>query len=209
MAITGRLYGLWLTGILNGDHSTDWDTDTLAATLHTASYTLNQDTHKYYSAAAWAASTAYTVGQRVRPTTRNGHVYECTTGGTSAATQPTWPTTEGTTVTDGTVVWTCRATGDIEFYEVTGTGYTAGGVALAGKTVTYTNATNVLKLDANDVQWAASTITARTAVVRKNTGAVGTSPVICSQQSDVDISSSGGNFDIVWHADGIVTITAS
>lgn len=36
-------------------------------------------------------------------------VYECTTAGTgSATTEPTWPTTAGSTVTDGTIVWTCR-----------------------------------------------------------------------------------------------------
>ena len=58
----------------------------------------------------WAASTAYTLGQVVVPTTgkENGAKYICTTAGTShATTEPTWPTTEGATVTDNTVVWTC------------------------------------------------------------------------------------------------------
>ena len=57
---------------------------------------------------AWAASTAYSLGAKVRPTTANGNVYECTTAGTSGTTEPTWPTAEGGTVTDNTVVWTCR-----------------------------------------------------------------------------------------------------
>ena len=57
---------------------------------------------------AWAASTAYTLGNYRRPTTANSLYYEVTTAGTSAASEPTWPTTIGTTVTDGTVVWTCR-----------------------------------------------------------------------------------------------------
>ena len=35
--------------------------------------------------------------------------------------------------------------------EVTGTNWAAGGVTLASCTLTYTGATNVLKLDANDV----------------------------------------------------------
>lgn len=34
----------------------------------------------------------------------NGHAYRCTTGGTTATTEPTWPTSA--TVTDGGVVWT-------------------------------------------------------------------------------------------------------
>jgi len=38
----------------------------------------------------------------------NDRVYECTTAGTTAATAPTYPTTIGDTVTDGTAVFTCR-----------------------------------------------------------------------------------------------------
>jgi hypothetical protein len=36
----------------------------------------------------------------------NGHLYICTTAGTCGNIQPTWPTTESGTVTDGTAVWT-------------------------------------------------------------------------------------------------------
>jgi len=53
----------------------------------------------------WAASTAYTVGQIVRPTTGNGFLYMCVVAGTSAASEPTWPTTRLSQVTDNTVVW--------------------------------------------------------------------------------------------------------
>lgn len=58
----------------------------------------------------WAASTAYSLGTVVVPTSgsENGFRYECTTAGTSGGTQPTWPTVEGQTVTDNTVTWTCR-----------------------------------------------------------------------------------------------------
>ena len=56
----------------------------------------------------WAASTAYALGAVVTPTTANNCVYECTTAGTSGTAEPTWPTTEGTTVTDNTAVWTCH-----------------------------------------------------------------------------------------------------
>ena len=55
----------------------------------------------------WDNSTVYTLGQCVEPTTPNGYRYRCTTAGTShASVEPTWPTTVGSTVTDGTVVWT-------------------------------------------------------------------------------------------------------
>jgi hypothetical protein len=57
-------------------------------------------------ASTWTASTSYTVGQVIVPATRNDHIYQCTTAGTSGSSAPTFPTTSGGTVTDGTVVWT-------------------------------------------------------------------------------------------------------
>lgn len=59
--------------------------------------------------AAWAASTQYVSGAMVFPlAARNGYWYSTTTGGTTAASEPTaWPTTIGATVTDGGVTWTC------------------------------------------------------------------------------------------------------
>jgi len=57
--------------------------------------------------ATWVASTAYVLGNFVKPVTLNGYHYKCTTAGTSAATEPTWPTVVGNTVVDGTVTWTC------------------------------------------------------------------------------------------------------
>ena len=55
---------------------------------------------------SWAASTAYALDDLVIPATSNGYTYKCTTAGTTAGSAPTWPTTIGGTVTDGTVVWT-------------------------------------------------------------------------------------------------------
>jgi len=58
---------------------------------------------------AWTATTVHALGVFRRPTVENSLYYEVTTAGTTNATQPTWPTTIGDTVTDGTIVWTCRA----------------------------------------------------------------------------------------------------
>ena len=57
---------------------------------------------------AWTASTAFSVGDVRRATTiqNSGLVFECTTAGTSASSEPSWPTDIGSTITDNTVVWT-------------------------------------------------------------------------------------------------------
>lgn len=56
----------------------------------------------------WAASTAYTTSSLVvQPTIPNARHYLCTVAGTSGATEPVWPTTENSTVVDGTVTWKC------------------------------------------------------------------------------------------------------
>jgi len=56
---------------------------------------------------AWQASTAYVVGNIVRATSvqATGLVFRCTVAGTSASTQPTWPTDIGSTIVDGGVTW--------------------------------------------------------------------------------------------------------
>ena len=61
------------------------------------------------TATARANSTAYTLYQVVEPATRNNYRYRCTVAGTSGSSPPTWPTTVGTTVTDGGVTWTCAS----------------------------------------------------------------------------------------------------
>lgn len=58
---------------------------------------------------SWAASTAYSLGDIVIPTTPNGFKYKVTTAGTSNSTEPTWPTSIGGSVVDNTVTWECLA----------------------------------------------------------------------------------------------------
>ena len=55
----------------------------------------------------WTATTAYALGDSVEPVTPNTRRYEATTAGTSDGSEPTFPTGGlGSTVADGTVVWT-------------------------------------------------------------------------------------------------------
>lgn len=54
----------------------------------------------------WQASHAYSADTMVETTTRNGYRYAATTAGTSGASEPSWTTTVGDTISDGTVEWT-------------------------------------------------------------------------------------------------------
>lgn len=94
--------------------------------------------------------------------------------------------------------------------EVSGTGYTAGGATLTGVTVTYEAATNKLTLDASDVSWPTSTITARHAIIYDATpGSDATRPLIAYVSSDTDISSTGATFQITWDSAGIASLSVS
>jgi lambda family phage minor tail protein L len=61
--------------------------------------------------AAWAASTAFSVGDIRRASTEqaSGLFFRCTTAGTSDSSEPSWPTDIGSTITDNTCVWTAIA----------------------------------------------------------------------------------------------------
>lgn len=60
----------------------------------------------YFMGSTWIKNTTYAEDANVIPITENGLVYQ-SAGGTSAATEPTWPLEIGETVSDGTVTWTC------------------------------------------------------------------------------------------------------
>lgn len=91
--------------------------------------------------------------------------------------------------------------------EVVGTGYSAGGMALASKTVTQDNTDNEGVFDAADTTWTTSTITARGAVLYKNRGgAASADEIICYIDFGADKSSSGGNFTLQWNAEGILNL---
>ena len=58
---------------------------------------------------AWRSGVEFALNAYVRPLRPNGFDYKATTGGRTAAAEPRWPTSAGTTVNDGSVVWTCQA----------------------------------------------------------------------------------------------------
>ena len=96
---------------------------------------------------------------------------------------------------------------DVSTAEVTGTGYTAGGATLASKTSA--GASAIASLDAADVSWTSSTITARYAVIYQSTGTAGTSKLIGYVDFGANVSTTAGTFQITWDATGIAVLNVT
>jgi hypothetical protein len=79
--------------------------------------------------------------------------------------------------------------------EVTGTGYTAGGVTTAC-TVTKDTANDKVTLQFAAVSWATSTITARALVIYKSTGTASTDNLVAYNDFGSDVSSTAGTFSV-------------
>lgn len=91
--------------------------------------------------------------------------------------------------------------------EVSGAGYTAGGVALVNKAVTMNTTSDKGVFDADDVTLSNATITARGAVLYKaRGGASSADELIAYLDFGADITSTAGNFNIAFDANGIITI---
>lgn len=95
--------------------------------------------------------------------------------------------------------------------EVSGTGYSAGGVTLSGKSVSYNTSTNTLTLDAStDPVFTTVTLTGiRYAVFYVDTGSSATSALICYMDFESDQSVTAANFTITLPASGILQSVVS
>jgi hypothetical protein len=87
-------------------------------------------------------------------------------------------------------------------YEVSGSGYVAGGATLASKIVTQDDTDDSAYWDAEDVTWANSTITARYAVLYDTTVS---DTIIGVVDFGEDKSTTGEDFLIQWDEDGILS----
>jgi hypothetical protein len=79
--------------------------------------------------------------------------------------------------------------------EVSGTGYTAGGVTSAC-TVTKDTANDRVTLSFAAVSWASSTITARGAVIYKSTGTASNDNLVAYNDFGSDVASASGTFTV-------------
>lgn len=90
-----------------------------------------------------------------------------------------------------------------------GDGYTTGGVTLSGKSASYSTGTNTVKLDAADPSWTFTALkTFRHAVLRKDTGVSGTSPLIGYLDFGDNIASNSV-FTITLSEDGVLKAVVS
>lgn len=86
--------------------------------------------------------------------------------------------------------------------EVTGTGYTTGGITVAGIALNEDTTNHEVEITCTDPEWTSSTITARGAVFYKSTGTTSTSPLICYLDFGSDQSVSSGTFTIDLGSEG-------
>jgi hypothetical protein len=87
--------------------------------------------------------------------------------------------------------------------EVVGTGYTAGGQALASKVVSIDTTNDRAVFDSNDPQWTTATITARAVVLAKIRGGASSADELAGYWDfGSDVTSTAGTFTIAVNAGG-------
>jgi hypothetical protein len=92
---------------------------------------------------------------------------------------------------------------DFSANEISGTGYTAEGAALASKTLVAT--AGVLTYDAADTAWTTATFSGvRGTILHDDTLTSG--PLIVAVNFGSDFAVTAGTFTIVWNASGIFTV---
>lgn len=89
--------------------------------------------------------------------------------------------------------------------EVTGDGYTAGGITLGTKSITLVGGQS--RFIAANVTWSTATITARGAVIYKDTGNPANDNLVGYVDFVTDQSSTNGDFTINWSASGVLTLS--
>jgi hypothetical protein len=93
--------------------------------------------------------------------------------------------------------------------EITGTGYTAGGVTLTSVVLTYDTASNEIRIDADDAEWTSASFTARYAVIYEEEATAATSPLIAYIDFGGDQTVASGTFRIVFDTAGFLKYTVA
>lgn len=126
---------------------------------------------------ARANSTAYALGDVFRPATINGYLYVVSVAGTTAAAPPTFPTTVGLTVADGTAT-----------------------ITNVGKGIIVCDGTDVTQATFTAGPFRYGVISDRTP------GTAATQPLVGLIDFVTDQTGGGGTFTLTWHANGILQL---
>lgn len=93
-------------------------------------------------------------------------------------------------------------------YQIIGTNYTAGGVALSSPNIELNATKDAGILWGSNIQWDNATFTARWAVLYGSSGAgMASDPLICAFDFATDKAVAAGTFQIQWSANGIIQCT--
>jgi len=98
---------------------------------------------------------------------------------------------------------------DVSSTEITGTGYTAGGVTLSSVTASYNSGTKVWTFDCANPTWTTATFTADGAVVYQSTGTDSTSVLLAYTDFGGSQSPVADTFTLTVPSGGIFTRTVS
>lgn len=93
--------------------------------------------------------------------------------------------------------------------ETAGAGYVAGGKELAEKVASYDAASNTVRLDAADLVWAGITVEFRYAVVYKDTGEAGSSPLLGYIDMGKEEAVVGGEIKLEFAEDGVLRLVVA
>jgi hypothetical protein len=92
---------------------------------------------------------------------------------------------------------------DVSANEISGSGYTANGNALAGKAVTQDQTDNEGVFDANNSVWTSASFTADHCVIRDLTAS---NNLVCSIDFGGNQTVTSGTFTIQWNTEGVLNI---
>jgi len=103
----GPTWGTVLRGVTSDGATVKWtciSTDSYTVPILIDNYTHANTT----SIPNWSANQTWAQGDVCRPTTHNGYIYVCSTGGAGGASEPSpWGTTIAGTTADNSATWTC------------------------------------------------------------------------------------------------------
>lgn len=90
--------------------------------------------------------------------------------------------------------------------ETSGDGYTAGGLAIGSVSLSRNDAENRIEFSADDATWEDPDFSFRYAVLYKDTGTAGTSPLLVCFDFETTLTTSGPRLVLQWDGDGGIFI---